>query len=96
MGIKKKIMKIKKDSVTGLEGKTIVLEQSKEWFGRVKISFISKTCICETVKTSPSYLRDIFVTYLTMLKFIGKYDILSYSSFFVFAHNMCANAVRFK
>ena len=30
MGIKKKIMKIKKDSVTGLEGKTIVLEQSKE------------------------------------------------------------------
>ena len=87
-------MKIKKDSVTGLEGKTIVLEQSKEWFGRVKISFISKTCmcihICETVKTSPSYLRDIFVTYLTMLKFIGKYDILS------FAHNMCANAVRFK
>lgn len=52
--------------------------------------------ICETVKTSPSYLRDIFVTYLTMLKFIGKYDILSYSSFFVFTHNMCANAVRFK
>ncbi len=52
--------------------------------------------ICEIVKTSPSYLRDIFVTYLTMLKSVGKYDILLYSSFFVFAHILCANAVRFK